>query len=448
MFKRFVKIICLTACAIAISISAVTQAKAQGLVVDAKASLLMEAETGKILVENNPHEKLAPASVTKVMTMLLIYEALDQERIKWDDMVTTSAHAASMGGSQIFLEEGEQQSVRDLTKAIVIASANDAAVAMAEFIAGSEEAFVSMMNTKAKALGMDNTNFVNSCGLDATGHLTTAYDIALMSRDLILNYPDVFKFSTTRLDKITHTTARGQEEFGLTNTNKLIRNYTGTTGLKTGSTSEALYCISATAEKEGMHLIAVVLGAPDPTIRFDSAMKLLDYGYSNFALIAKEESGTTMGEIKVFKGKVEQVPVVIKQQTNVLVPKGKHIVIDSEVRIKDALDAPVAVGQTAGEVVYTHEGQEVGRSELVVAEDVAKASPQDIMDRMFKQWMFKGEAEIENTEIEDKEEEQKEEKEETADDPQSFLLDRAENAVEAITNLQASRDKYSEKQRR
>ena len=389
---RITKIVCGVMCALLLcfSLSAVVSAGPQTLSVDAKASLLMEAETGKILIEDNIHEKLAPASVTKVMTMLLIYEALDQERIKWDDIVTVSAHAASMGGSQIFLEMGEQQTVRDLTKAIVIASANDAAVAMAEFIAGSEEAFVTMMNNKAKALGMDNTNFMNSCGLDAPGHLTTAFDIALMSRELIIKYPEVVKYATTRLDKITHKTARGEEEFGLTNTNKLIRNYPGTTGLKTGSTSEALYCISATAEKEGMQLIAVVLAAPDPTIRFDSAMKLLDYGYSNFALIAKEESGTEMGSIKIFKGKTEHATVVIKEQTNVLVPKGKHIVIDSEVKIKESLDAPIAAGQKAGEVVYTHEGQEVGRSELVVPEEIAKASPYDIMERMFRNWMYKG----------------------------------------------------------
>ena len=385
------KILCIVMCAAMLCFCFSSMAYASSITVDAKASLLMEAETGKILVENNAHEKLAPASVTKVMTMLLIYEAIDQERIKWDDIVTTSAHAASMGGSQIFLEPEEKQTVRDLTKAVVIASANDAAVAMAEFIAGSEEAFVTMMNNKAKALGMDNTNFVNSCGLDAPGHLTTAFDIALMSRELLLKYPDVVKYATTRLDKITHKTARGEEEFGLTNTNRLIRNYPGTTGLKTGSTSEALYCISATAEKEGMHLIAVIMGAPDPGIRFDSAMKLLDYGYSNFALIAKEESGTAMGEIKIYKGKVEQAPVIIKEQTNVLVPKGKHIVIDSEVRIKEALDAPVDVGQKAGEVIYTHEGQEVGRSELIVAQEIDKASPQDIMDRNFRRWMFKGE---------------------------------------------------------
>jgi D-alanyl-D-alanine carboxypeptidase (penicillin-binding protein 5/6) len=356
--------------------------------VDAKASVLMEAETGRILQEFNAHDKLAPASVTKIMTMLLIYEALDQERIKWDDVVTVSAHAASMGGSQIYLEAEERQTVRDLTKAIVIASANDAAVAMAEFISGSEEAFVTQMNKKATELGMKNTLFVNSCGLDAEGHLTTAYDIALMSREMILKYPDVVTYATTRLDSITHKTARGEEIFGLTNTNRLLRRYSGITGLKTGSTSQAMYCISATAEKEGMHLIAVVLAAPDPTTRFDSAVKLLDYGYANYALIAKEESGTPMGEIQIYKGKLESAPVVIKEQTNVLAPKGKHIVVDSDIRIEASLNAPVANGQRAGVVIYTHEGEEVGRSELIVQEDVAKANLGDMTGRLFRRWMF------------------------------------------------------------
>jgi len=391
VFRNISKVSCGLICAVLLCFSTGIATNAQGITIDAKASLLMEVETGKVLIDNNAHEKLAPASVTKVMTMLLIYEALDQEKIKWDDIVTVSTHAASMGGSQIYLETGEQQTVRDLTKAIVIASANDAAVAMAEFISGSEEAFVTAMNNKARALGMANTNFVNSCGLDAPGHLTTAYDIALMSRELLLKHPEVIKYATTRLDKITHKTARGEEEFGLTNTNKLIRNYSGTTGLKTGSTSQALYCISASAEKEGMQLIAVILAAPDPGIRFDSAMKLMDYGYSNFALIAKEDSGTAMGEIKIFKGKVESAPIVIKEQTNVLVPKGKHVVIDSEIKIDESLDAPVDVGQRAGEVIYSHEGQEVGRSELIIAEEILKASPHDIMDRMFRRWMFRGE---------------------------------------------------------
>ena len=380
------KIISITICTLIFAVCVSSIAYAQGVAVDAKASLLMEAETGKILHEHNPHEKLPPASVTKVMTMLLIYEALDQEKIKWDDVVTISAHAASMGGSQVFLEVGEQQTVRDLTKSIVIASANDAAVAMAEFISGSEDAFVSAMNKKAAGLGMVNTNFVNSCGLDAPGHLTTAYDIALMSRELILKYPDVFKYAKTRLDKIVHKTARGEEEFGLTNTNKLIRNYTGATGLKTGSTSQALYCISATAEKEGMQLISVILGAPDPGVRFDSAMKLLDFGYANFALIAKEEAGTPMGEIQISKGTVESTPVVIKEQTNMLAPKGKHVVLDGEVVINEALTAPVQSGQLAGEVIYTWEGEEVGRSQLIVPEDIDRASAHEMIERVFKRW--------------------------------------------------------------
>jgi len=356
--------------------------------IDAKASLLMEAETGKILHEHNAHEKLAPASVTKVMTMLLIYEALEQERIKWDDIVTVSAHAASMGGSQIFLEQEERQNVRDLTKSIVIASANDAAVAMAEYIAGSEEAFVTQMNAKARALGMENTNFANACGLDADGHLTTAHDIALMSRELILKYPEVFEFAKIRLDKIIHRTARGEEEFGLTNTNRLIRSYSGATGLKTGSTSQALYCISATAEKEGMQLIAVVLAAPDPVTRFDGAMKMMDYGYANYALIAKEETGTPMGEIKIYKGAIESSPVVIKEQVNMLAPKGKHIVLDGEVIILESLDAPIVQGHAAGEVIYTWEGEEVGRSQLIIPEDIEKASAGVMMGRLFQRWLF------------------------------------------------------------
>ncbi|MCL2202452.1 MAG: D-alanyl-D-alanine carboxypeptidase [Defluviitaleaceae bacterium] len=381
------RIVCRTALILGVLLLAM-YTPVRAMTVDAKASVLMEAETGRVLQEDNMHEKLAPASVTKVMTMLLIYEALEQERVKWDDIVTVSAHAASMGGSQVYLEAEEKQSVRDLTKAVVIASANDAAVAMAEFIAGSEEAFVTQMNKKAAELGMENTHFVNPSGLDAEGHLTTAYDIALMSRELILKYPEVIEYATTRLDSITHKTARGEEEFGLTNTNKLLRRYGGITGLKTGSTGLAKYCISATAEKEGMQLIAVVLAAPDPTIRFDNAVKLLDYGYANYALIAKEESGTAMGEIPIYKGKVESAPVVIKEQTNVLAPKGKHIVVDSDIRIEESLDAPIQSGQKAGIVIYTHEGEEVGRSELIVAEEIGKASPGDMMGRLFRRWLF------------------------------------------------------------
>jgi D-alanyl-D-alanine carboxypeptidase (penicillin-binding protein 5/6) len=259
---------------------------------------------------------------------------------------------------------------------------------MAEFVAGSEENFVAQMNAKAAALGMENTTFHNSCGLDADGHMTTAYDIALMSRELMLKYPDVQEYTTTRLDKITHVTKRGSEEFGLTNTNKLIRNYPGTTGLKTGSTGVALYCISATAEKEGMHLIAVVMAAPCPTVRFESAMKLFDYGFANYALVQKEEEGTQMGEVKVYKGATLTTPAVIKEQTNMVAPKGKHVELSGEVKLVEYVDAPTPAGHVVGEVIYTWEGAEVGRSELVTPEDIPKATVSQMIERLIHSWLY------------------------------------------------------------
>ena len=360
---------------------------AQAVPVDAKAALLMEAHTGRVLFADNEHEKLPPASVTKVMTMLLIYEALDNGRIEWDQVVTVSAHAAGMGGSQVYLEEGEQQTVRDLVKAIVIASANDAAVAMAEHVAGSESAFVQMMNDRAAALGMENTHFKNACGLDAPGHLTTAYDIALMSRQLITQHPAVFDYTTQRLDKIIHKTARGEEEFGLTNTNKLLRQYTGITGLKTGSTGEALYCFSATAERDGMALVAVVLGAPNPAARFGGAAKLFDYGFAQYAVLPQEATDTVLGQVTVYKGKQETADAVVQTQVAVLVPKGNNVEITSEVQLQPSVNAPLTAGTKLGEVVYTHNGEEVGRGNLIAAQTVEKAGPGDMMERLFQRWI-------------------------------------------------------------
>ena len=236
-----------------------------------KSALLMEEDTGTILYEQNSHEALPPASVTKVMTLLLIYEGERDGKFDWTDTVQVSEHAASMGGSQVFLEEGETQTAADMTKSIAIASANDAAVAMAEFLAGSEEAFVQKMNERAKELGMEDTNFVNACGLDTEGHVSSAYDIALMSRELMENFPEIKEYTTTWQDSIVHKTRRGEETFGLTNTNKLIQWYDGATGLKTGSTGNALYCLSGTAERDGMGLIAVVMAAPDYKVRFREA---------------------------------------------------------------------------------------------------------------------------------------------------------------------------------
>ena len=257
--------------------------------ISAPSAVLMEASTGTVVLEKNSHEKLPPASVTKIMTLLLIFDAISQGKIKLEDTVTTSTYAASMGGSQVFLEEGETQSVDTMIKCISVASANDASVAMAEYIAGTEELFVEMMNNRAKELGMKDTHFVNCCGLDVDGHVTTAYDIALMSRELITKYPQIHNYSTIWMENITHTTKRGTEEFGLANTNKLIRQYPYATGLKTGSTSLAKYCVSATAEKDGIEMIAVIMAAPDPKGRFADATALLNYGYAKCSLYQRSE---------------------------------------------------------------------------------------------------------------------------------------------------------------
>ena len=248
--------------------------------ISAPSAILMEASTGQIIYEKNPDEKLPPASVTKVMTLLLIFDALESGQIKLADEVTTSEYAASMGGSQVFLEPGETQTVDTLIKCISVASANDACVSMAEYICGNEEEFVAKMNKRAKNLGMKNTHFVNCNGLDADGHLTTARDIALMSKELIITYPQIFDYCNIWMENITHKTQKGESEFGLTNTNKLIRQYEYATGLKTGSTSTAKYCLSATAEKDGIELIAAVMAAPDYKARFADAAALLNYGYS------------------------------------------------------------------------------------------------------------------------------------------------------------------------
>ena len=360
--------------------------KGLALTIEAKAAVIMEASSGEIIFYQNGDERLAPASVTKVMTMLLIYEALAQKRINWDDVVTVSQHAASMGGSQIYLEVGEQQTVRDLVKSVVIASANDAAVALAEFISGSEESFVDLMNKKAAALGMQNTSFRNACGLDAQGHFTSAKDIAIMSREIITKYPEVKEYTTTWMDSIIHKTVRGEEEFGLTNTNKLVKWYSGTTGLKTGSTSEALYCLSATANRGDMELIAVVLGAENPTVRFQEAMKMLDYGYANYKVVKGELPGTVVGMVPVSKGKEAQVAVMVETLISNVTEKGSNGEILGDVTIYEYVMAPVEAGTVAGEIVYTYEGVEVGRSSLITEEAVEKAGFVDMMGRVLSIW--------------------------------------------------------------
>lgn len=351
-----------------------------------KSALLMEEDTGTILYEQNSHEALPPASVTKVMTLLLIYEGERDGKFEWTDTVQVSEHAASMGGSQVFLEEGETQTAADMTKSIAIASANDAAVAMAEFLAGSEEAFVQKMNERAKELGMEDTNFVNACGLDTEGHVSSAYDIALMSRELMENFPEIKEYTTTWQDSIVHKTRRGEETFGLTNTNKLIQWYDGATGLKTGSTGNALYCLSGTAERDGMGLIAVVMAAPDYKVRFREVMQLLDYGFANYAIEKGREKGYAMGEVPVEKGMTDTVEAVVAEEISVLVPKGKEAQWETKTELLPAVSAPVEAGTKVGELVYLHDGEEVGRVELTAGENVAKANVDTMLRRMLAGW--------------------------------------------------------------
>lgn len=351
-----------------------------------KSALLMEEDTGTILYEQNSHEALPPASVTKVMTLLLIYEGERDGKFDWTDTVQVSEHAASMGGSQVFLEEGETQTAADMTKSIAIASANDAAVAMAEFLAGSEEAFVQKMNERAKELGMEDTNFVNACGLDTEGHVSSAYDIALMSRELMENFPEIKEYTTTWQDSIIHKTRRGKETFGLTNTNKLIQWYDGATGLKTGSTGNALYCLSGTAERDGMGLIAVVMAAPDYKVRFREVMQLLDYGFANYAIEKGREKGYAMGEVPVEKGMTDTVEAVVAEEISVLVPKGKEAQWETRTELLPAVSAPVEAGTKVGELVYLRDGEEVGRVELTAGENVEKANVDTMLRRMLAGW--------------------------------------------------------------
>ncbi len=363
-----------------------TESQNAGLEVEAKSAVIMEPLTGNILFQKNADEMLAPASVTKIMTLLLIYDAVSDGRIGWDDMVTVSEHASSMGGSQIFLEPTEKQKVSELTKAIAIASANDAAVAMAEHIGGSEDSFVEMMNKKAKELGMNNTTFKNACGLDTDGHMMSAKDIAIMSRELITKYPDVKKYTTTWQDTITHTTRKGDSQFGLTNTNKLIKWYNGATGLKTGSTGNAMYCLSGTAERNDMELIAVVMAAPDPKVRFREVMKMLDYGFANYTVIKGNEKNTKVGEVFIYKGKEDIVSGIVKDEVKIVVPKGASTKIEAKPQLSDGISAPFDAGTKVGEVVYYYDGKEVGRSDVVTEKGIEKAGLNDILRKLVFLW--------------------------------------------------------------
>ena len=339
--------------------------RAAELDLPAPSYVLMERSTGEVLLEHNAHERLRPASVTKVMTLLLIMEALDDGRIGWDDMVQTSAAAAAKGGSQIYLEENEQLPLEEMLKSIVVSSANDCACAMAEHIAGSEAAFVEMMNARAEQLGMTDTHFVNCTGLDdepeAAEHLTTAYDIALMSREL-LGHEAIKKYTTIWMD----TVRDGQ--FGLSNTNKLVRFYDGTTGLKTGYTSAAGHCLSASAERNGMELIAVVLHCASSTDRFESAKALLNYGFSNYALVTPEPG--ELPAVPVTLGTAAEITPVLADETPILIDKALAAGVETRVCVDESVTAPVEAGQTLGTLTITSGSQTIAERDLVAPEAV------------------------------------------------------------------------------
>lgn len=356
--------------------------------VSAPSALLMEASTGKVIYEKNADEQRHPASVTKIMTLLLIFDALEEGKISLEDKVTVSEYAASMGGSQVFLEPGEEQTVDTMIKCIAVASANDASVAMAEFVWGSEEEFVKHMNERAKGLGMENTSFVNCNGLDTEGHLTTARDIALMSRELILTYPQIRGYVTIWMENITHTTAKGASEFGLANTNKLIRQYAYATGLKTGSTGEAGFCMSATAEKNQMQMIAVVMGAKDSKSRFQDAVTLLDHGFASCVKYT-DDGLEGMKPVKVEGGMKDQVPVKQKESFSYIDTEGADLTaIEKDYQTVEKLKAPVKTGEKAGSVVYTLEGKTIGSIDVITVENVREATYTSILEKVLKSFFI------------------------------------------------------------
>lgn len=355
---------------------------ADGVTVTAPSALLMEASTGTVVYEKDAHTQLPPASITKIMTLILIFDALEKGSIHLEDTVTVSEYAASMGGSQVFLEPGETQTVDTMIKCISVASANDACVAMAEFIWGSEQEFVAQMNKRAKELGMDNTNFVNCCGLDTDGHVTTAYDVALMSRELITRYPQIHNYCTIWMENITHVTRKGSSEFGLTNTNKLIRQYEYATGLKTGSTSLAKYCVSATAEKNGLKLIAVIMAAPDYKVRFADATSLLNYGFGK-CQVYQDENDEELPSLNVTGGVADTVPLQYENSFGYLDVTGADLsAVTKEIQLPETVAAPVRKSDPAGKAVYKLNGAEIGSVNILFQESVAEAHFKDYFLRM------------------------------------------------------------------
>ena len=344
-------------------------------------AILIEQATGQILYEHNIHEKLRPASVTKIMSILLIMEQIHNGNLSLTDSISCSENATSMGGSQIWLDTRETLTVEEMLKAICVVSANDCVVAMAEHIAGSEEAFVQMMNNKAKELGMNDTTFKNCHGIDEDGHVTSSYDIALMSKELLNKYPEVTKYTTIWMDSLRD----GKSE--LVNTNKLIRNYKGATGLKTGSTSLALYNLSASATRDGLSLIAVIMKAPTTKIRVEEAQKLLDYGFANFSFKEFGKKGEEVGTLQVNKGVTQQISAILEEDAGTLVEKNKEKNITQNLTLEEKIDAPVKKGQKLGEITFTLEGKTLSTINIIAQEDVEKINLFNMTKQICYSWI-------------------------------------------------------------
>lgn len=365
------------------------RASAESAAIEAPSAVLLESSTGKVIFEQNARERRSPASITKIMTLLLTFEALEQGKIKLEDPVTVSAYASSMGGSQVFLAENEVQTLETMIKCIAVASGNDASVAVAEYLAGSEEAFVEQMNEKAAELGMVDTHFEDCCGLtDSDGHYTTAMDVAVMSRELTVKYPKVFEYTGIWMEDITHETRQGSSTFTLNSTNKLLKQYQWATGLKTGSTSKAKFCLSATATKDGIDLIAVVMGAPDYKTRFKDARTLLSYGFHVSSLYL-DENTDPLEALRVEGGVEETVPVRYQSEFRYLDTEGNSLAgVEKSIELPEMAVAPIAKGTEAGRAVYLLNGVEIGSVPILYENDVAKAVYRDYLFKIMEFYLL------------------------------------------------------------
>ena len=364
--------------------SVIVPVKAEGPEIEAPCAILTEASTGRVIYEKNADESLHPASITKIMTLLIIFDAIDDGSISPEDTVTVSEHAASMGGSQVFLEPGETQTIETMIKCIAIASANDACVAMAEHISGSEDAFVQSMNERAEALGMNNTHFVNCCGLDADGHMTTARDVAIMSRELITAHPAIHDYSCIWMDTITHVTRRGESEFVLNNTNKLLKQYEWATGLKTGSTSLAKFCLSATARRNDIELISVIMASPSGKTRVSDSIALLNYGYGICSLY-HDNNMPSIDVIPIKGGIKSDISVEYSSQMNYLfTDKYDASLIESHAEYLEDLEAPVQKGDVIGQLTYTYDGKFMDSIDIIASESIKKAGYGDYINSLWQ----------------------------------------------------------------